>query len=207
MHTVRDLPGSVRATYQPVDPVQQRAALRLLSDAMFTPDSFRFRPEFLAAAGPDYTEWERSGPVNIPEAVLQLQTRTLDRLLSAGTAQRVLDQPSYLPEGRRRSALTLDEVYGSLQSSIWTELRQGGEIERLRRNLQREYLKRVQVLLTKGGALPADALSLVRWHAQRLQVDLRTAAARSKLSVDTRAHLQESLSGLTEALRATMQRG
>ena len=206
LHTVRDLPGSSRAIYQPVAPAQQRAALAFLNDALFSADSFRFRAEFLTAAGPDYLEWERAAPVNVPETVLQLQSRALDRLLSAGTAQRVLDLPSYLPEAQRKGVLTLDEVYGSLQGHVWKELKQGGEIDRLRRSLQREHLKRVQGLLTKGGPLPADALSLVRWHAQRLQGELRSASARPGLSVDTRAHLQDSLGSLTEALRASMQR-
>jgi hypothetical protein len=63
-------------------------------------------------------------------------------------------------------------------------------------------------LLTKGsGALPADALSLVRMHATRLQSDLRAAAGKTGLSVESRAHLAESLSTLSEALRATMSRG
>ena len=206
LHTVRDLPGSPRAIYQPVAPAQQRAALAFLNDALFSADSFRFRAEFLTAAGPDYLEWDRAAPVNVPETVLQLQSRALDRLLSAGTAQRVLDLPAYLPEAQRKGVLTLDEVYGSLQGNVWKELKQGGEIDRLRRSLQREHLKRVQGLLTKGGPLPADALSLVRWHAQRLQGELRAASARTGLSVDTRAHLQDSLGSLTEALRASMQR-
>jgi hypothetical protein len=77
----------------------------------------------------------------------------------------------------------------------------------LRRNLQREHLKRVQGLLTKGsGALPADALSLVRMHATQLQSELRSANGRSGMGAETRAHLAESLSGLSEALRATMSR-
>ena len=60
-------------------------------------------------------------------------------------------------------------------------------------------------LLTKPSALPADALSLVRWHANQLVGDLRAAQAKGG-SVETRAHVAESLSLLTEALRATMSR-
>ena len=94
-----------------------------------------------------------------------------------------------------------------MQASIWSELRSGRNIDRLRRNLQREYLKRIQTLLTKGSpALPADALSLVRLHATQLQGTLRVASQRPGLNTETRAHLAESLSGLSEALRATMLR-
>jgi hypothetical protein len=54
--------------------------------------------------------------------------------------------------------------------------------------------------------LPADALSLVRLQANQLQSDLRSAAGKPGHGAETRAHLAESLSALSEALRATMSR-
>jgi hypothetical protein len=208
MNTVRDLPGSTgRSAYQPVPPARQREALRLLADGVFGSKSFEFRPEFLTTLSPDYTEWERDKPVNIGELVLKLQTPVLDRLMSAGTAQRLLDLPNYLTPAQRRGALSLDEVYGSVQQAIWAELDRGGEISPLRRNLQREHLKRVQAVLLKGGAgLPADGVSLMRWQAVRLQAELKRAVAKGGASVETRAHLAESLGSLSEALRAGMNR-
>lgn len=206
MQTLRDLPGTTdRPAYQPVVPALQRQALQLLSKDIFSVDSFSFRPEFLASLSPDYTEWERAKPVSIPSVVLQLQTQALDKLMSAGTAQRLLDLPNYLSPAQRKGALSLDEVYATLQSSVWSELQTGREIDPMRRNLQREHLQRVVAILTKGGSkLPADAVSLVRWHAVRLQAQLKAASARGALSVESRAHVAESLSRLTEALKASM---
>lgn len=205
----RDLPGTTdRPTYRPVPPARQREALRFVTDSVLSVDSFRFRPEFLAGLSPDFVEWERAQPVSIPSLVLALQTQALDRLLAPGTAQRVLDLPAYLKPAERRGALTLNEVYATLQSAVWRELKQGGEIDPMRRNLQREHLKRLQALLTRPpGDLPADALSLARMHASELQGQLRGAAGRGGLSPETRAHLQDSLGTLTEALKATMTRG
>ena len=108
--------------------------------------------------------------------------------------------------------ISLNEVYATLQTSIWSELKSGSEIDGLRRNLQREHLRRLQTTLTRGSpGLPADALSLARLHATRLQADLRSAVAkagnsRSPASIETQAHLAESLGILNESLRATMQR-
>ena len=131
----------------------------------------------------------------------------MDKALSASTASRLLDLPSYVPEGKRKGLISLSEVYSTLQASIWAELKSGVEIEYLRRNLQREHLKRLQALLTRGSAsLPPDALSLARLHARQLQVELSKAAANRGLSIESRAHLADSLGQLTEALRATMQR-
>ena len=208
MHTVRDLPGTTgRAAYAPVEPAKQREALQFLAKGLFNAESFRFKPQFLASLSPDYNEWERAGPVNIPAAVLQVQTVALDRLLSAGTAARLLDLPLYVDNAKARDIISLPEVYATLQNAVWSELKSGAEIDRLRRNLQREHLKRLQVLLTRGSpVLPPDALSLARLHAIELQAELKRASGNGKVSIETRAHLQDSLALLTEALRASMQR-
>jgi hypothetical protein len=197
MIAVRDLPGTTsRASFTPVEPAKQREALQFLATGLFSADSFRFKPEFLSNLTVDYNEWERGGLVDIRSVVLKLQTTAMDRLLSTGTARRLLDFRT----------LSLNEVYATLQSSIWKELSTGAEIDALRRNLQREHLKRLQTILTKGNPmLPSDALSLLRLHATHLQKDLQKALKR-KHGIETKAHLAESLGIVTEALRATMQR-
>jgi hypothetical protein len=208
MYTVRDLPGTTRrAAYVPVEPAKQREALKFLAEGVFNADSFRFKPEFVASLSPDYNEWDRGGPVNIPAAVLQVQTVAMDRLLNPGTASRLLDLPSYVPNANKRNIISLAEVYDTLQGAVWSELKTGREIDRLRRNLQREHLKRVQNLLVRGSAsLPPDALSLMRMQAVELQTQIKRASGNGRLSVESRAHLQDSLSQLTEALRASMIR-
>ena len=208
LHTSREGPGSGRPSYRPVEPAQQREALQFLTREVFSVDSFRFRPEFLASLGPDYIEWDRGGPVSIPALVLQLQTQALDRLMSPGTASRLLDLPLLVPATQHKGLISLNEVYATLQSAVWSEAAAGQEIDRMRRNLQREHLKRVQALLTRGASspLPPDALSLVRMQATALRGQLERAVKAGKGSVETQAHLQDSLGLLSEALRATMQR-
>ena len=207
MHTERAQPGSGKATFRPVEPARQRQALRFLTDELFSTASFRFRPEFLASLTPDYIEFDRA-PLSVRAAVLALQTQTLDRLLDAGTARRLLELPNYLPEAQRKGSFSLVEVYTTVQSAVWSELKSGKDIDPLRRSLQREHLKRLQALLTRPSpALPADAISLARMQAVELQSQLRTASTRSGQSVESRAHLQDALALLTEALRATLQRG
>jgi hypothetical protein len=208
MYTTRAVPGaSSRPAFVPVEPARQREALQFLATGLFAADSFRFKPEFLASLTPDYREWERTGLVSIPGAVLQLQTAALDRLLSAGTASRLLDLPLYVAEKDRRGLISLNEVYATLGSAVWSELKQGGSIDRLRRNLQREHLRRVHGLLVKVSVpLPADAQSLLRANAAALRDELRQALARKRWDVESRAHLQESLALLEQALGATMLR-
>ena len=213
MSTVREVPGTPaavgrQASFVPVEPAQQRRALDFLTRGLFSSDSFRFAPQFVANLAPDYLEWSGRAPVSIPSAVLRVQSTALDRLLSPGTATRLLDLPLYLaskPDEPRQ--ISLADVYATLQTSIWSELKSGGEIDTLRRNLQREHLRRLQSALVRSATpLPPDALSLMRLQANRLQADLRRAASRPGLSLDTRAHLEDSLSSLSEALRASMLR-
>ena len=208
MYTERDLPGAGnRPSYRPVEPERQRQALKFLSDNVFSVGSFSFKPEFLATLAPDYIEWQRPGPLSVSAAVLTLQGQTLDRLFSPGTAQRLLELPYYLTPAQRAGAISLNEVYATLQAAVWSELKSGADIDPLRRNLQREHLRRLVTLLTRPvPGLPADAASLLRLHATELQSALRQTAARPGRSVESRAHLQESLGTLTEALRAAMQR-
>ena len=208
---VRDLPGSgARPNYTPVDPAKQRQALQFLTRHLFSAENFRFKPEFLRSLPPDYLDRSAAGPVPLPSVVLGLQSTALDRLMSAGTASRVLDLPNYLGASQRNGILTLNEVYRTVQDAVWSELRSRPrstwEISPLRRNLQREHLKRVVSPLTHGSALPPDALSLVRYNATRLQAELQQASQAPGASVETQAHVQDSLALLTEALRASMTR-
>ena len=76
----------------------------------------------------------------------------------------------------------------------------------MRRNLQREHVKRVTFALTRNVNLPADARSIQRLNAQELVKQLRTAQARQGLSKEARAHLADSLNTLEEALKAPMTR-
>ncbi len=157
----------------------------------------------------DYNEWDRGLPLNIPDAVGALQGRVLDRLMSANTARRLIEQGAYLPEAQRKAAVSLSEVYATLQGAVFSELKSGSDIDRMRRSLQREYIKRLQVQLNRsnnGAATYADAFSMARWHATQLAADLRTAAARPGLPVETRAHLAELQDLLGSMLKAALVR-
>jgi hypothetical protein len=197
-----------RPAFRPVEPAKQREALKFVTDAVFVVDSFSFKPEFLSNLQPDFIGWGGRAPADIPGRVIALQTQTLDRLLSAGTARRLLDLPNLLPEPQRKNVISLNELYGTVQSAVWSELKTGKEIDPMRRSLQRAHLTRLQGLLTRpGGALPADAYALARFQALRLQAELKAAAGKRGLSVENKAHLDEALTTLTEALKATLSRG
>ncbi|MBL0122331.1 MAG: zinc-dependent metalloprotease [Betaproteobacteria bacterium] len=189
MH-LRDHADSGRAPLNPVPAAKQRLALKLITDGLFRAESFKFKPEFVSRLVPDQFDRWFGGfggsslasvvnpDVSISGAVLALQRTTLDQLMADGVAARIIDAPSKMADAKQ--AFALSELYDTLQGAIWSELKTGGDINPLRRNLQREHLRRVVNTLIKPAATtPADARSLQRANAQQLQQQIRVAMAKS----------------------------
>lgn len=212
---LRDRAGSGRLPFQPIPASQQREALKILSDGMFSFDSFKFKPEFLASlphSRLDYFDQLVQG-VNVtnqpivspPQMVLNMQRGVLDQVMSDVTATRIVESQGMVKVAK--DAFQLSELYDTLQASIWSELKSGREITPMRRNLQREHLRRVAgTLIRTSGSMPADARSLMRLNAHSLAAELRGAQTKPAFSKESRAHIAESLNTLEEALKAPMQR-
>ena len=201
---VRDRAGTGRALYEPTPAAKQRSALGLVTDGLFRVDSFKLKPGLVARLSIDHFDRGANPDVSISNSVLNLQKSVLDVLLADNVAQRLLDSQDKVADPG--SLLQLSELYDTLQGAIWSELRSGAEISSLRRNLQREHLKRLATTLVKpAGATPADARSLQRANALALSRQIQTAIGKQK-SKEARAHLAESLVTLTEALKAPLQR-
>jgi uncharacterized protein DUF4953/uncharacterized protein DUF5117/uncharacterized protein DUF5118 len=213
---LRDRAGSGRLPFQPIPASQQREALKILSDGMFHVDSFKFKPEFLASlphSRLDYFDQLVQGAnvpnqpiVSPPQMVLNMQRGVLDQVMSDVTATRIVESHGMVRVSK--DAFQLSELYDTLQASIWSELKSGREITPMRRNLQREHLRRVAGTLVRptGTNMPADARSLMRLNAQSLAAELRAAQSKPAYSKESRAHIAESLNTLEESLKAPMQR-
>ncbi|MFZ6656842.1 zinc-dependent metalloprotease [Undibacterium sp. TJN19] len=201
---LRDHAGTGRATFTPVPVERQRLALKLVSDSLFTAKSFTFTPEFLSRLGVDHFQRNSRNDISISARLLSLQTGALDQLMSDVVALRLLNTAEKLRDPKK--VLSLHELYGSLQSTIWSELSSGGEITAARRNLQREHLKRLSnALLRPSATAPADARSLQREQANQLLASIRGAVGKP-MSAESRAHLSESQATLNEVLKASLIR-
>ena len=204
---LRDRAGTNHPLYEPTSAAKQREALKLITDGMFKADSFKLKPEFVSRLSIDHfqRDFGASNPdISISRSVLNLQRGLLDILMADNVAQRLIDSQEKV--AKPESLMKLSEVYDNLQSAIWSELRTGGDISPMRRNLQREHLKRVSAALIKvSGNTPADARSLQRENAIALSTQIRSAMGKPT-SKEAKAHLSESLNTLNEALKAPMQR-
>ncbi|MCC7113385.1 MAG: zinc-dependent metalloprotease, partial [Burkholderiales bacterium] len=211
---LRDAAGSGRTPMNPVSMARQRDALRLVETGVFSADSFRFKPEFLRSVSVDFADRADAFDVaiapggfdySLPVQVLASQKAVLDRLMSEPVAQRLLDAEGKVDDPAE--ALTLAEVYATIQRAVWSELKGGRDIPLIRRNLQREHATRVaQALLRPASSMPADAKALLRVNAKSLRADIAAVAARPGWSAAASAHLAESLATLDEALKAPLVR-
>ncbi|CAN7579351.1 zinc-dependent metalloprotease [Pseudoduganella sp. LjRoot289] len=201
---LRDHAGTGRATFTPVPVERQRAALKLLTNNLFKADSFKFTPDMVSRLGGDQLVSRYRPDISIGSYVLSLQAAALDQLMSDPVAGRLLDSQEKVDNPKK--ALALDELYTTVQSAVWSELKTGKDINSMRRNLQREHLKRVATsLLRASPGTRADSRSLQRQQALALQRDIRGAMSGS-ISNEARAHLAESYETLSQALKAPMLR-
>ncbi|MEO5764147.1 MAG: zinc-dependent metalloprotease, partial [Casimicrobiaceae bacterium] len=212
--TLRDRAGSPRAPLTPVEVARQREALKIITDGVFSADSFRFKPEFMRRVQVDWLDRNDTFDIGLSPSgvdyslntqVLNAQRKVLVQLMSDSVAQRILD--SEVKVSDPRSTLHLSELYGSLSDAIWSELKTGRDITPLRRNLQREHLARLaSALLRPGMSMPADARALQREQARSLRRELAAVQGRSGFSREAKAHLAEALTQLDEALKAPIVR-
>ncbi len=212
---VNDFSGSARMPVTPIAPKKQREALATITDGLLKSDSFKVSPNFMRKLVSDRLERDSqlmSNPqamssaveLALPDRVLVVQRDVLNRLMSPVVARRVLENSVRTGNG---DVFTLSELYTTLQTAVWDEARRGVESDPLRRNLQREHLRRVTAgVLGSSAGYPADARALMRRDARQLRDWLNEAAKKPGLSAETRAHYAESAESLTEALKAPMIR-
>jgi hypothetical protein len=214
LYSARTLAGSGKALLAPVPAERQRAALGVLLDEVFASTSFRFEPRFLSRLGVDQFSRGPGGDnrggsdFSVAGAVAGIQRGALDALMADATAVRLADaelkvaDPKALPNYADMQAL--------LARAVWSELKgTSGEIDSLRRHLQREHLRRLAAgLLRPAAPVTADVRAAYRQVAQRLEADLKAALAGKGpgggWSSIARAHLADSQAVLAEALRAPL---
>jgi hypothetical protein len=210
---VRDHAGTGREPFTPVPPDKQRAALKLITDGLLSVDSFRLRPEFVRRLTVDQFARGRedagisaiSPDISLSDRMLGVQRALLDQLLSDTVATRI--EESAYRQAKSSEAFHLSELYDTLQNAVWSELKTGRDITPFRRNLQREYLRRVATVIVHPSPTEhADARALQRANAKQLLAELKAAQSRRSFSKEARAHLAECENTLEEALKAPMLR-
>ena len=208
VHTRRERAGNNRPLFEPVSAGLQREALQLMTKDFLGTDSFKFKPEFIARLAVDRLEsssLQGGLQTSVASLVAGVQKGILDQIYSPAVATRLAEVGMKVNDPRE--TLGLSDVYDALQDAIWSEAKTGQETSLIRRNLQREQLRRMtDVLVKPAGPWPADARSILRDNARQLSVLLNKTLAKPGLSKTTRAHYADSLDTLNASLKASMQR-
>src|SRR5579864_6870794 len=125
--------------------------------------------------------------------------------------------------------LRMDEVFRALTDGIWSECqsdakdlsRRAVSCSTIRRNLQREHLKKLStmvlgskrtpiedmygfVFFSGSQSVPADARSLARMHLKEINERIGKTLNDSELDDSTRAHLQECVMRINKVLNASI---
>jgi len=101
--------------------------------------------------------------------------------------------------------LSFADLQSRLTDAIWSEAKSGREIDSLRRNLQREHVRRLASSIVRPTSpVATDVRAVQRQVAIKLEADLKRALDNPRLSGIARAHLAESASVLDEAIKAPL---
>jgi hypothetical protein len=209
-------PGN-RVPFHPVPAAKQKEALQFLREHLFSPSAFRFSPKLLnKLASPRFTDFtdlaanfKTRFDVPIHDIVLSLQNTVLDRLYHPLVLSRILD--SEIAANEPGDAFSVGVLFTELQDSIWAETKTAGaslNIDSYRRSLQRAHLRKLVDIVLHDAKVPEDAQTLARQNLTALRSQLQAAVGKPgvKMSLETRAHLTESISRIDDALKANMQR-
>lgn len=206
-----------------VDPKQQRDAIKMLSQTIFSDHYFTSDPDLLNELVPT-RDWgldglyEVSARVDFPvhEVISSMQAYALMNLITPWELQRVYDAEL---KSKSEDKFTTAELINSVRDAIWSELKDtDGDakfsdakpmISSIRRNLQRQHL--AYLLASAQGRIgymmSADLQSMVRYSLQELDDQIgdvlkntKDSGGASRLDFATRAHLIECRDEIDKAL-------
>lgn len=223
--------------FEPIPLAKQREAIKLVKEEILSDQAFKFSPELLKRLAPqhfhdDYFFMFMSNfEFPIYERVLSIQRIVVSHFLDAKVLKSIQNAELHAADGQE--VLKLPEVFDALTDSIWAELpaanAAAGEkkkiaISTIRRNLQREHLKRLSTLVLGpsndfsnffyfivfedgGRDAPADARALARQHLKAIRGRIDIALDKDKSDADaySRAHLEQAQAQIDKVFSASLK--
>jgi Met-zincin/Domain of unknown function (DUF5117) len=195
----------------PMSKQKQQQALTDLLDYVFAENAFKFSPELLNQLAPSrWQHWGNTIPISrldypIHDRIFSLQSNVLRSLLDGERLSRLLDiELKTAPE----NALTIPELFDTLQQGIWSEVVAEGKpqlISSIRRSLQREHLNILIDMVLRNVNVPEDA-STIAWHQlNQLQSAINNSLKHQNLNMYTLAHLEQTSARISQALNAQLR--
>ena len=211
----RDRPGDPngRLPFEPVPVDKQRQALAALQKYIFSEDAFRFSPQLLNKLAPErWSDWGNAPALSldypIHDQLYLVQGMLLRMLLDGYRLTRLRDIELKSEPGQ---ALTLPELFDTLESGIWTEVLQADgdsvSISSVRRSLQRDHLGILMSMVLRTSDVPEDARTLAWQELRQLHksIDRKLRKQGRNLDAYTRAHLEETRDRIAKTLDAGLR--
>ncbi|MEX0866445.1 MAG: zinc-dependent metalloprotease [Pirellulales bacterium] len=196
---------------------EQRAAMQLLEEQVFSEQPFSFPPELYNHLAPSrWSHWGADMPTRTDypvHGVIEMwQDRILQQLLSSLTLTRMHDSELRVPVDQ--DAFTTAELLERLTNSIFEEVNEvkAGKyttrkpaISSMRRNLQRSYLKKLSDLALGNTSSPQDCQTIAYMELKQLQERIdKLLGGKVKLDPYSQAHLEESSARIGKVLDAKL---
>ncbi len=219
-----------RTPMDPIPAAQQRHALQVLRDKVFSDEPFQFDPSMLNMMVNERwlhwgVEWGSTGRTDFPlhDYILLMRQNVLNILFDPLVLSRIRDAEQRVPSDE--TAYTIPDLFADLTDAVWGDVHtiaQTGTppqrtlsntaplISSHRRALQREYVRRlVDLMLTKRGETPEDARTHA-WNALNgMKEDIDKLLANEILAAGldqySLVHLKETAATIARALDARLE--
>jgi hypothetical protein len=177
-------PNQGGVIYKPVSKEKQKEAMTWLQKNAFKTQNWLLAPEILS---------------NINESgytsrILSLQNRQLYALLSPSRLSRIIDI-----EVLDAKTYTIINMMRDLRLGIFSEVNYTQNVDVFRRNLQKSYIDRLDVLLNSENTKNSDISSIARGELEILNFQL-TIAKNRKVNRITKYHYRDCMSKIKEIL-------
>ncbi|NJL62257.1 MAG: zinc-dependent metalloprotease [Methylacidiphilales bacterium] len=201
-------------SFVPVSKLEQETALGKLVDYVFAEDAFNFSPQLLNQLAPSrWQHWGNYIPISrldypIHGRIFEMQSQILRSLFAGERLSRLLDIEL---KTTFDNALTIPELFNTLQSGIWSEVlivskEKPQSISSIRRAIQREHLNILLEMVLRKVEVPEDGRTIAWYELRQLKKAIYSTLRKSKnLDLYTLAHLEESNSRITKALNAELR--
>ncbi|MDP6553962.1 MAG: zinc-dependent metalloprotease [Pirellulaceae bacterium] len=219
IHTHRSHKGDkdAKPPAEMVDVKKQRAALDLLVAEVLSDKAYDFPNELYSyLAKSNWRHWGTSSFTQkdfpLHSTIAMWQSRIMSQLMSSTVLERMHD--TELKTAADKDVLTTAELIERLNKAVFAELDaiKKGEftnrkpaISSLRRNLQRDHLRRLSRLAMGHTFAPDDCQTIAFAELDQVQKKMsRVLEDNDKLDSYTRAHLLESASRISKVLDAKL---
>lgn len=185
---------------QPVSATEQRRALKLINDNVFSANAFNIPADYFKKMAPDpyrFGDVRASNGFPVRDEIGNVQDAVLANLFSPVRLSRMENTEYKTPQ---KDELTLLELFRSVQSTIWSELDTKANIGPLHRDLQRTHLD--MLISFVNGRVGNSDTKMLAWDTLRRLKGQIALARKGNLDAYSRLHLDESQMRIERALNA-----